>query len=210
MHNALPYTEPPREHKRHEGPVLWLARFSPDKGPDLAINACREAGLPLVLAGKSSEDVEAKYLEEEIRPMLRDNDDVRLVLDADRTTTQQWVQEASCLIMPIRWDEPFGMVMIEAMACGTPVIALNAGSVPEVIVDGVTGIICERPDQIAGAISAVDQISPAACRRHVAMRFNSATLARGYAAAYRAAIDAMPQRIVSERHRTVQIPSLAP
>jgi len=120
VHNALPYTEPPEVHQRHTGPVLWLARFSPDKGPDLAIQACREAGLPLVLAGKSSEDAEAKYLEEEIRPMLGDGDDVQLVLDADRVTTQKLVQEARCMIMPIRWDEPFGMVMIEAMAVGTP------------------------------------------------------------------------------------------
>ena len=198
VHNALPYTEPPQEHERHDGPVLWLARFSPDKGPDLAIQACREAGLPLVLAGKSSEDVEAKYLEEEIRPMLRDNDDVQLVLDADRVTTQKLVQEARCLIMPIRWDEPFGMVMIEAMAVGTPVVALSRGAVPELVRDGLTGWVRGRVEDLPAALHRVDEIDPADCIAHVQANFAAPLMARRYERVY---LEALESAMIPGRRR---------
>jgi glycosyltransferase involved in cell wall biosynthesis len=188
--------------------ALFLGRFSADKGAHHAVAAAHEAGIPLVLAGKSSEQIEKDYLRDVLEPMLGPDDVMFGVADAREKRIL--LANARCLLFPVQWEEPFGMVMIEAMACGTPVVALNAGAVPEVVVDSVTGFICDAPGQLAEAIHAVDRISPAACRRHVAMRFNSANLARGYAAAYRAAIDAMPQRIVSERHRTVQIPSLAP
>src|SRR5262249_61817883 len=128
-----------------DGPVVWLARFSPDKGPDLAIHACRVAGLPLVLAGKCNEPGEARYLDEVIRPLLAD--DVELVINGDRVTTNRLLTEARCLIMPIRWHEPFGMVMIEAMASGTPVVALRRGSVPEIVRHGATGWVCADPTE---------------------------------------------------------------
>src|SRR6266508_3956987 len=108
---------------RPDGPVLWLGRFCADKGPDLAIHACRAAGLPLVLAGKCSEATEMAYLDEHVRPLL--GSDVELVRNADRTMADRLLAQARCLIMPIRWHEPFGMVMIEAMASGTPVVALR-------------------------------------------------------------------------------------
>jgi glycosyltransferase involved in cell wall biosynthesis len=210
VHNALPYSEPPEVHERHNGPVLWLARFSPDKGPDLAIQACREAGLPLVLAGKSSEDVEAKYLEEEIRPMLRDNDDVQLVVDADRTTTQKLVEEARCMIMPIRWDEPFGMVMIEAMAVGTPVVALSRGAVPELVRDGLTGWVRGRAEDLPEALHRVDEIDPADCIAHVQANFSAPLMARRYERVYLEALDSamIPgrrRRLVDTRPQPVPV-----
>ena len=92
------------------------------------------------------------------------------------------------LLFPIQWDEPFGMVMIEAMACGTPVVALRAGSVPEVVADGVSGIICDDPSELPAAITAARSLSAAACRPHVAARFDAATMAAGYEAVYRSVL----------------------
>ena len=210
VHNALPYTEPPEVHERHTGPVLWLARFSPDKGPDIAIQACHEAGMPLVLAGKSSEPVEAKYLEEEIRPMLKGRDDVELVVDADRTTTQKLVQEARCLIMPIRWHEPFGMVMIEAMAVGTPVVALSKGAVPELVRDGLTGWVRGRAEDLAAALHRVDEIDPVDCIAHVQANFSAPLMARRYERVYLEALDSamIPgrrRRLVDTRPQPVPV-----
>ncbi len=127
IHNAIDPTGFLPMHSA-DGPVLWLGRFSTDKGPDLAIQACREAGLPLVLAGKCNEPAEQRCLDEVIRPML--GDDVKLIVNGDRQTTNRLLSEARCLIMPIRWHEPFGMVMIEAFASGTPVVAMRRGGRP--------------------------------------------------------------------------------
>jgi len=168
------------------GPVLWLARFCPDKGPDLAIQACRAAGLPLVLVGKCNEAAELRYLDETIRPML--DDDVELILNADRTTTKRLLSEASSLIMPIRWHEPFGMVMIEAMASGTPVVALRRGSVPELIRDGVTGFICDSPDELPAALLAAKALNPMDSVGHVKASFSADLMAQRYEQVYRMAM----------------------
>lgn len=173
-----------------DGPVLWLARFSPDKGADLAIAACRAAGLPLLLAGKASEPSERRYLDEQIRPMLCD--DVRLICDPGRRRTQALLSEARCLIMPIRWSEPFGMVMIEAMAAGKPVVALRNGSVPEVVRDGVTGWTCRRPDDLPAALHRSTDIDPEACVDHVRRTFSADLMARRYEWVYRAAVLSCP------------------
>jgi glycosyltransferase involved in cell wall biosynthesis len=171
---------------RHDGPVLWLARFCQDKGPDIAIEACRKAGVPLVLAGKVNEPGEHRYLKEVIEPML--GDDVKLVLNADRPTTQRLLGEARSLIMPIRWHEPFGMVMIEAMACGTPVVALRRGSVPEVVNHGVTGFICDEPEQLPEALSRTSEIDSNACVAHVRNAFSANIMAYRYEQVYRRVI----------------------
>jgi glycosyltransferase involved in cell wall biosynthesis len=169
-----------------DGPVLWLARFTPEKGADLAIEACRAAGLPLVLAGKCSEPAEIAYFEETIEPML--GDDVEVVSDADRDETRSLLAKARCLIMPIRWPEPFGMVMIEAMACGRPVVALDRGAVPEVVRSGVTGWICADPAELPDALHRVDELDPEACAAHVRENFNPALMASRYEQIYRAVI----------------------
>jgi glycosyltransferase involved in cell wall biosynthesis len=169
-----------------DGPVLWLARFSPDKGPDLAITACREAGLPLVLAGKCNESNEQRYLDEVIRPML--GDDVELVVNGDRATTNRLLTEARCLIMPIRWHEPFGMVMIEAMASGTPVVALRRGSVPEIVRQGTTGWICDEPADLPAALHRVSELDTDECVAHARSAFGAQRMARRYERVYRQAI----------------------
>ncbi|MEW2381741.1 glycosyltransferase [Micromonospora sp. NPDC047707] len=189
VHNALDLPGiPHKSAPAAEGPVLWLARFSPDKGPDIAIRAARAAGLPLVLAGKCNEPAERRYYHEVIRPLL--DDDVTLVLDADRRAALRLLVEARCLIMPIQWEEPFGMVMLEAMATGTPVVALHRGAVPELVRPGVTGLVCERADELPGALRAAIDLDPAACVAHVAERFSTARMAAGYEEVYRRFITA--------------------
>jgi glycosyltransferase involved in cell wall biosynthesis len=168
------------------GPVLWLARMAPDKGADLAIEACRRARLPLILAGKCNEAAEERYFETVIRPMLHDGVDV--VLNADRRTTVELLTRARCLIMPIRWEEPFGMVMLEAMACGRPVVALRRGSVPELVTHGVTGWICDHPAELPAALHRSGELDPADCVAHVRTAFNADLMARRYEAVYHEAV----------------------
>jgi glycosyltransferase involved in cell wall biosynthesis len=166
-----------------DGPVLWLARFCADKGPDIAIQACRKAGLPLVLAGKCNEPGEARYLHEVIEPML--GDDVRLLVNADRTTTRRLLREARCLLLPIRWHEPFGMVMVEAMASGTPVVAMRRGSVPEIVRPGVTGFICDDPADLPGLLHRVRELDWMASVTHTREAFGAELMARRYEDVYR-------------------------
>ncbi|SCF08933.1 Glycosyltransferase involved in cell wall bisynthesis [Micromonospora echinospora] len=183
VHNALETALFPRKHAPGTGPVLWLARFSPDKGPEVAVAACRAAGLPLVLAGKCNEPGERRHYTEVVEPLL--GPDVRVVFDADRETCLRLLVEARCLIMPIQWDEPFGMVMVEAMATGTPVVALNRGAVPEVVRPGVTGLVCDRPEELPAALREAARLRPEDCVAHVAEHFSAAGMARGYEAVYR-------------------------
>ena len=175
---------PPAAHP--DGPVMWLARFNPDKGPDLAIEACRAAGLPLILAGKCNEPAEERYLERVIAPMLDESIDV--MVNADRAAILARLRQARCLIMPIRWEEPFGMVMIEAMAEGVPVVALRRGAVPEIVQHEVTGFICDRPDDLPAALLRAHELDPAACVRRVRSRFSADYMAERYEAVYNQAI----------------------
>jgi glycosyltransferase involved in cell wall biosynthesis len=189
VHHGLDVGDLPQKSRPGSGPVLWLARFVDAKGPDLAIHACRAAGLPLVLAGKCAEPEEQQYFDEVIRPML--GPDVTVRLNPDRETCLDLLFAARCLIMPIRWEEPFGMVMIEAMATGTPVVALNHGAVPELVNHGETGFICDDPREMAPALRDVSAIDPAACVAHVRAEFSADVMARGYERVYRrwAALD---------------------
>jgi glycosyltransferase involved in cell wall biosynthesis len=175
------------------GPVLWLGRFDPEKGPDLAIEACRRARLPLVLAGKANQSSEWRYLNEVIRPML--GPDVDLVLNAGRTRTEGLLASARSLLLPIRWEEPFGMVMIEAMAKGTPVVALRRGSVPEVVLDGRTGFICQEPADLPDALHRTDRLDPGDCASHVATSFSVALMASRYERVYRLVSGVRPARL---------------
>src|SRR5207245_4214353 len=154
--------------------------------PHPAREAAHAAGLPLVLAGKCAEPLEMRYFDREVKPRLTDADVVFGVADA--TAKRDLLSRARCLLFPVQWEEPFGMVMIEAMACGTPVVALRAGAVPEVLEHGVTGLICDTPGELPAALGRVTAIDPAACRAHVAVRFSAQEMAYGYELAYRAVL----------------------
>jgi glycosyltransferase involved in cell wall biosynthesis len=183
--------EGPIKTEPADGPVLWLGRFDADKGPDLAIEACRKADVPLVLAGKCNQQSEWRYLDEVIRPML--GSDVELVLNADRDRTDALLARARALLMSIRWEEPFGMVMIEAMATGTPVVALRRGSVPEIILHGRTGFICRDETELPDALADVGSLDPADCVTHVRASFSVDLMAERYERVYR--------RLIGDRER---------
>ena len=182
VHNAIDVSSfPYRAHKDEY--LLWLGRFCAEKAPHLAIEAARAVQRPIVLAGKCAEPAEHAYFAQEISPRL--GPDVRYVGEADAATKRELLSGARALLFPIQWDEPFGMVMIEAMACGTPVVALNRGSVPEIIADQVTGIIVDAPGDLPAAIRGATGLSPAACRRHVREHFDLSIMAAGYERVYR-------------------------
>ncbi|TLF64802.1 glycosyltransferase family 4 protein [Nocardia asteroides NBRC 15531] len=182
VHNALRPDLWPFQTEKQDY-ALFLGRFTMDKGPHLALDAAHEAGIPLILAGKCSEPPEKAYFEEYVRPRLTESDHVFGLADA--AAKRKLLSGARCLLFPIRWEEPFGMVMIESMVCGTPVVALRGGAVAEVLVDGVTGRICEEPDELPAAIAEVASFDPAACRAHVEANFGADTLGGGYEQVYR-------------------------
>src|SRR5690606_6393243 len=126
---------------------------------------------------------EKEFFEREVQPRLGPNDTV--FGEANAAAKRELLRGARCLLFPIGWEEPFGMVMIEAMACGTPVVALRGGAVAEVVEHGVTGIVCDRPEELSAAIAAAAALDPAACRARVAEHFSSEQLAAGYERIYR-------------------------
>ncbi|AMO59661.1 glycoside hydrolase family protein [Mycolicibacterium phlei] len=195
VHNSLRIDEWPFNADKGDY-ALFLGRYAPYKGAHLALEAAHAAGVPLVLAGKCDEPAEQAYFEQEVRPRLTADDHVFGMADA--TDKRKLLANARCLLFPIQWEEPFGMVMIEAMACGTPVVALRGGSVPEVVVDGVTGVICDSPEELPAAIDKAATLEPAACRRHVAAHFAVAQFGSGYERIYRSVVGA-PREAISLR-----------
>jgi glycosyltransferase involved in cell wall biosynthesis len=187
VHNAIRAdTFPFRADKQDY--ALFLGRFHPEKAPHLAIDAARAAGIPIVLAGKCSEPIEHTYFSQEIEP--RRGPGVTILGVAGPTAKRSLLANAACLLFPIIWDEPFGLVMIEAMACGTPVVALRRGAVPEVIVHGQTGIIVDYPAELPDAIAQARQLDPDLCRKHVETGFTVEVMAASYEAVYRQALAA--------------------
>jgi len=182
VHNAIDVASFPFVDRKEDF-VLWLGRFSPDKGAHLAIDAARKAGRPIVLAGKRNEPEEQAYFRDQIAPRL--GPDVTYVGEADAALKRELFGKAACLAFPIQWEEPFGMVMVEAMACGTPVVALRRGSVPEVVADGVSGLVVDRVEDLAAAIDRAGELSPFACRRHATEHFDLSVMASGYEQIFR-------------------------
>jgi glycosyltransferase involved in cell wall biosynthesis len=186
VHNAIRTGTFPFRRDKEEF-ALFLGRYCPDKAPHLAIDAARAAGLPIVLAGKCSEPAERDYFTREVEPRL--GRDTTVFGIADAAAKRDLLSRACCLLFPICWDEPFGLVMIEAMACGTPVVALRRGSVPELVMPGQTGVIVDHPDELADAIVAARKLDPVLCRKHVEAGFATGVMAAGYEAVYRRTLD---------------------
>jgi glycosyltransferase involved in cell wall biosynthesis len=182
VHNALRIDQWPFQAEKQDY-ALFLGRYAPYKGAHLALQAAHEAGIPLVLAGKCNEPAEKEYFEDCVRPLLTENDHV--FGEADAVSKRKLLANARCLLFPVRWEEPFGIAMIEAMVCGTPVVALRGGAVPEVVVDGETGFVCDRIEELPAAIDRSRTLDPQACRRHVAVNFGVAQFASGYEQIYR-------------------------
>jgi glycosyltransferase involved in cell wall biosynthesis len=185
VHNPIDCSEWPYCEEKQDS-LLWIGRMSPDKGPHRAIVAARAAGLPLKLAGPIQPGQE-RFFAEEVESRLGDG--VEYVGEADADYKRELYGEARALLMPIRWPEPFGLVMVESLACGTPVIAFREGAAPEVVEDGETGFIVDDEHAMAQAIERLGEIDPATCRAACERRFGVPAVVRGYEAVYRKAVD---------------------
>lgn len=162
--------------------LLFLGRLCAEKGTHTAIAAAQAAGLPLVLAGKI-DPMDAQYVREQVMPHV-DGTRVRYVGEVTGAPKWDLIAGARALLFPIQWPEPFGLVMIEAMACGTPVVALRWGSVPEVVAHGVTGWIADDFEGLLEGIRRSGEIDPYACRRWVEERFGTEAMVAAYLALY--------------------------
>jgi glycosyltransferase involved in cell wall biosynthesis len=182
VHNATQADAYPFESSKDDF-CLFLGRMSAEKAPDLAIEAARAAGRPIMVAGKCAEKIERDFFEARVRPLL--GPDAQWVGEADAQLKAELLARARCLVFPVQWNEPFGLVMVEAMACGTPVVALRAGAVPEVVEDGVTGFVCDRVEELPAAIGRADELEPKACRQRVLDHFDVAQMAKGYERVFR-------------------------
>jgi glycosyltransferase involved in cell wall biosynthesis len=163
--------------------LAFLGRICPEKRPDRAIRIAREAGIPLKIAAKVDR-VDEAYFRDTIRPMI-DGHDIELIGEINDAEKPDFLSGAIALLVPIDWPEPFGLVMIEAMACGTPVIAFNRGSVPEIVEHGVTGLIVEDEAAAVAAIRRIPSLSRAVVRRNFEQRFTAERMAEDYLALYR-------------------------
>jgi glycosyltransferase involved in cell wall biosynthesis len=163
--------------------LAFLGRICPEKRPDRAIRIARAAGIPLKIAAKIDR-ADAEYFESVIKPMIAGGG-VELVGEINEEQKPAFLGGARALLMPIDWPEPFGLVMIEAMACGTPVIAYNHGSVPEIIDDGVNGFIVEDEMSAIAAVRRLPSISRAGVRANFEERFTARRMAEDYLSIYR-------------------------
>ena len=162
--------------------LLFIGRMTADKGAHTAIEVARRLDQRLIMAGKVNEGPEREFFAAEVEPYLSDK--IHYRGEVDHETKVELYKRARCTLFPIQWPEPFGLVMIESLACGTPVIAMRQGSVPEVIEHGRTGFIVESEDEMVEAFARIDEIDPAECRRAVEERFGSEAFVAAHEAAY--------------------------
>ena len=164
------------------GYLAFLGRISPEKRPDVAISVACRAGIPLKIAAKV-DAVDHEYFETRIEPLL-EHPLIDYIGEIGEEQKSEFLGNARALLFPIDWPEPFGLVMIEAMACGTPVIAWNRGSVPEVVEHGVTGYIVDSEEEALAALSKIESIDRCTVRAVFERRFAARTMARSYVDLY--------------------------
>ena len=174
-------------HPRPGKYLAFVGRISPEKRVDRAIEIAKRAGWELKIAAKVDQ-VDRDYFEQTIRPLL-DTPGVDFIGEIGEEAKDSFIGNAAALLFPIDWPEPFGLVMIEAMACGTPTIAWRCGSVPEVIEEGVSGYICDSIDQAVEAVQRIGRFDRAGCRQEFERRFSAARMAEDYVRIYERLID---------------------
>ena len=186
------------------GYVAVLSRMTPEKGVHRAIAIARAAGLQLRIAAKMRELHEREYFDEFVRPHL--GDDVIYLGELGAADKRELLGGAAALLNPIGWPEPFGMAMVEALACGTPVVGCPQGAAPEIVLDGVTGFLSDDDDELAARLREIHRIDRAACRRRVAEHFSAESMVAGHLRVYeqqRAATThrRLPQSLTGDRCR---------
>jgi glycosyltransferase involved in cell wall biosynthesis len=201
VHHGLPENLHNPIYNPRGGYVAFLGRISPEKRPDRAIRIARTLGIPLKIAAKVDKIDEA-YFREKIVPLLNDPG-VEFIGEINERSKAEFLGEAQALLFPIDWPEPFGLVMIEAMACGTPVLAFRRGSVSEIIDQGGTGAIVDTMEEAVRMLPQVLALDRRAVRRRFEQRFSSARMATDYVALYRSLLK---RTSISERETTVPRP----
>jgi glycosyltransferase involved in cell wall biosynthesis len=169
------------------GYVAVLSRMAPEKGVHRAIAVAKAAGVSLRIAAKMREPREREYFEQFVEPHL--DDEIVYIGEVDAEGKRALLGGATALLNPIDWAEPFGMAMVEAMACGTPVVGSGLGAAPEIVVHGVTGYLGNTDDELVAGLHAVGRIDRAACRRHIADDFSAARMTECYLQVYREQIE---------------------
>jgi glycosyltransferase involved in cell wall biosynthesis len=164
--------------------LAFLGRMSPEKNPLDAIHIARAADMPIVLAGRPQNAAEECYFREKIQPLI-DGERIRWIGSVNYPQKVQLLRHAAALVFPIQWDEPFGLVMIEAMACGAPVLAVCRGSVAEVVDEAVTGFTAATPAQLAPLVAKARALDRSKVRAHAAARFGHGKMVDDYIAHYR-------------------------
>jgi len=160
------------------GYLLFLGRMVPEKGARRAALIAQLAGVPLLIAAKMREPLELQFFEEQVKPLLGNG--VEYIGEVANGERLELLRGARALLNPIRWPEPFGLVMIEALACGTPVLTFAEGAAPEIVDDGVTGFVCDDEAAMVRAISRIDTLDRGACRAAAETRFSTARMVRDH------------------------------
>jgi glycosyltransferase involved in cell wall biosynthesis len=190
VHHGLPRDLLPFRPKA-SGYLAFLGRISPEKGPETAIEIAARTGMPLKIAAKI-DNVDQSYWKERVEPQLLRNSNVEFIGEIDERQKADFLGNATALLFPIDWPEPFGLVTIEAMACGTPVIAFRRGAVPEIIDDGVSGLIVDTLDGAVDAVPRISGLDRARVRRTFEERFTVERMCSDYMAIYRSLTDVRP------------------
>lgn len=183
VHHGLPIKLLEPTYRPRGGYVAFIGRISPEKGIERAIAIARVFGIPLRIAAKVDK-VDEQYFREKVAPLL-DDPGIEFIGEIGERAKSEFLGEAQALLFPIDWPEPFGLVMIEAMACGTPVLAFRNGSVPEIIDNGLTGRIVSSIDEAILALPEVMALDRRAVRRRFEERFTAARMAKDYVSVYR-------------------------
>lgn len=169
--------------------LVFLGRISPEKRVDRAIEIAHDVGMRLIIAAKV-DPAEREYYVHAIEPMLRNDPMIEFIGEIDERQKDELLGGAFAYLFPVAWPEPFGLTMIESMATGTPVVAYRAGSIPEVVVDGVTGFVCDSLHDMVEAVEQVTTIERKACRAHVEQLFSAKVMADKYEQAYKRLVTA--------------------
>jgi glycosyltransferase involved in cell wall biosynthesis len=168
-----------------DAPLVFLGRIQQEKGTAIAIEIALKTNKKLVIAGNiPAEQIHQQYFNEQVRPFI-DQDRIRYIGPVNNAQKNELLGNACAMLMPVTWDEPFGIVMAEALACGTPVIGYNRGAVPEVITNGSTGFICNNINEMIDGVNNIPSLSRSSCRQLAEEKFSSAVMAKQYEQLYK-------------------------
>jgi glycosyltransferase involved in cell wall biosynthesis len=202
IHHGLPRNLHTPTYQPRGGYVAFIGRISPEKGPDRAIRIARTLGIPLKIAAKVDKADEV-YFRDKIAPLLNEPG-VEFIGEINEREKTKFLGDAQALLFPIDWPEPFGLSVIEAMACGTPVLAVRNGSVPEIVDEGITGIIVDTMDEAVRLLPRVIALDRRAVRRRFEERFSAERMAKEYLATYRSLLKRPHDSELDEDRPTLQ------